>query len=170
VEGKVRLPEPEKRRKTERKEKPKTFREFADENQIAQRFDFTSAGTEIIAGQRARRIAFAPNHRLRARTSAARFMDAISGTGWIAEGTNRLVKFDMRLERPHQLFWIIAVLRELEIRYELLQPDEILGRSNLQVAFTLVTPVSSIRQQHEVQLDHFRRRSDAPPASALAAR
>jgi hypothetical protein len=169
VNGKVRLPEPGKRKRKKRTDN-KSLHQFAEEHRIAQRFTFTDRGSEIVAGQRVRRITFTPNHTQRAGSNAARFMDAISGTGWISESTNRIVKFEMRLDRPHQLFWIIAVLKDLEIRYEQLQHGSTLGRSKLQVAFSLTTPVSTLRQQHDVQLDNFRPRQQQQPGVTTASR
>ncbi|CAN5662376.1 hypothetical protein BH20VER1_BH20VER1_15900 [soil metagenome] len=167
IDGKVRLPEPEKRRKRKRAEKEKTLLEFAEERQIAERFAFTVVGTETVAGQRASRVAFHPRPIGRRKDTTDRFLETISGTAWVSATTEKLVKFELRLDQPLQLFWIFAVLRELEIRYELLVPGEVLGRSKLQVKFALHTPVTSLRQQHDVQLDNFRRRSESNVFAAL---
>jgi hypothetical protein len=156
VEGKVRLPDdkPEK----EDNEKEVTLTEFAREHRIAERFAFESTGSDQVAGQPARRISFHPKPNQPEKNSADRFLDAIRGTAWISEGENRLVKFDLRLTRAFQLFWIFAVLKDLSIEYELLEPGEILGHARVKVLFALTTPVYSIRQLHEVDIDHFRRR------------
>ncbi|HEX8077991.1 MAG TPA: hypothetical protein VF511_09265, partial [Chthoniobacterales bacterium] len=95
---------------------------------------------------------------------ADRFLETISGTAWISESRGRLVKFEMRLTQPFQLFWILAVLKECNIQYELLEPGEILGRAKMKITFAVTTPIYSIRQQHDVELDHFRRR--APTVTA----
>ena len=58
----------------------------------------------------------------------------------------------------HIRFWIIAVLKDLSIQYELLEPGEILGHAKVKVLFALTTPVYSIRQLHEVDMSNFRRR------------
>ncbi|MFN2509304.1 MAG: hypothetical protein ABR589_11095 [Chthoniobacterales bacterium] len=158
VEGKVRLPEQKERKEEEDDEEETTLQEFAREHRIAERFEFTVAGTEQVAGRAARRVSFKPKPKQPARKTAGRFLNAITGTAWVSEGENKLVKFEMRLMRPFQLFWIFAVLKDLTIEYELLEPGEILGHAKLKVLFALTTPIYSIRQLHEVDLDHFKRR------------
>ena len=164
VEGKVRLPD-DKEESKEEDEREVTFQEFAREHRIAERFDFTVVGSEEVASERARRIAFQPKAiQPPKKNTADRFIAAISGTAWISEETNKLVKFEMKLNRPFQLLWILAVLKDLEINYELLSPGEILGHARLKVVFALSTPVYSIRQQHDVDLDKFRRRETVTAA------
>ena len=76
----------------------------------------------------------------------------------IVETRNRLVKFEMHLVQPFQLFWILAVLKECSIQYELIEPGEILGHAKLKIVYSVSTPIYSIRQEHDVDLDHFHRR------------
>ncbi len=159
VQGKVRLPEG-KGEGTKEKEKDTSLQEFAREHRISERFEFAAEGFDEIAGQRARRVSFKPKPNQPEKNTADRFLDTISGTAWVSD-ENKLVKFEMRLLRPFQLFWIFAVLKELSIQYELITPGEILGHSKLQVLFALTTPIYSIRQWHDVDLDKFRRREGA---------
>jgi hypothetical protein len=163
VHGKVRLPS-EKDRSKEDEEDKSTLQDFAREHRIAERFEFTAAGREEIQGQSALRIQFTPRKNQPEKNRADRFLDTITGTAWVSEGSNRLVKFDMRLVEPFQLFWILAVLKECSIQYELIEPGEILGHAKLKVVFAVSTPIYSIRQQHDVDLDHFR------PRNALVAK
>jgi hypothetical protein len=167
VEGKVRLPDDKPEKPEAKKEKEESLQDFAREHRIAERFDFTVTGTEQIAGKRARRIDFRPNGTQPQKSTADRFLDTISGTGWISESDNKLVKLEMQLQRPFQLLWIFAVLKDLSIKYELVTPGEILGRARLKVLFALTTPIYSIRQLHDVELDNFRRRNTL--ASSLGA-
>ncbi len=157
VEGKVRLPD-DKPGKNDDDEKEVTLQQFASDHRIAERFDFTVTGTEQVAGERARRVEFKPRPNQPEKNTADRFLDTISGTAWVSESRNKLVKFEMRLNRPFQLFWIFAVLKDLSIQYELLVADEILGHAKLKVLFALTTPIYSIRQLHDVDIDNFRRR------------
>ncbi|HEY0369594.1 MAG TPA: hypothetical protein VGC85_08365 [Chthoniobacterales bacterium] len=155
VEGKVRMPDD---KPSKNDEKDVTLQEFAREHRIAERFAFQDLGSDEVAGERARRISFQPKPDQPEKNTADRFLDNVSGTAWISESANKLVKFELRLTRPFQLFWIFAVLKDLSIEYELLKPGEILGHGKLKVLFALTTPVYSIRQQHDVEMDHFRRR------------
>jgi hypothetical protein len=157
VEGKVRLPEDEESKKDD-DEKEVTLPQFAADHRIAERFEFTVTGTDDVAGEPTRRIVFKPRPRQPEKNTADRFLDAISGTAWVSESRNKLVKFDMHLMRPFQLLWIFAVLKDLSIQYELITPDEILGHAKLKVLFALATPIYSIRQLHDVDMDNFRRR------------
>lgn len=157
VQGKVRFPQ-EKKGSADEEEEDFTLQEFARENRIAERFEFDVIGSELVAGQQARRVAFRPKPNQPAKKTAGRFLNAITGTAWVTEETNKLVKFEMKLMRPFQLFWIFAVLKELSIQYELIEPKEILGEAKLKVLFALDTPIYSIRQLHDVEVDHFRRR------------
>jgi hypothetical protein len=156
VHGRVKLPDDDDHKEDE-KDKT-TLQEFSRSHRIQERFNIVNAGTEEIAGDRATAIKFTPNHSVPNKNSGDRFLDVISGTAWISEGRNRLVKFDMKLTQPFQLFWIFAVLKELSIQYELITPGDILGHAKLNVVFALTTPIYSLRQQHEVDLDHFRPR------------
>ncbi|MEJ7703247.1 MAG: hypothetical protein WKF47_06150 [Geodermatophilaceae bacterium] len=60
------------------------------------------------------------------------------------------------------------MLKDLSIQYELISRGEILGHAKLKVLFALTTPVYSIRQLHDVDIDHFRRR-DTPRLSGRGA-
>lgn len=157
VEGKVRLPD-DKENKKDDDDKDTTLQQFAADHRISERFEFNVTGTEQIAGERAHRVEFKPRPNQPEKNTADRFLDTISGTAWVGESSNKLVKFDMQLMHPFQLFWIFAVLKDLSIQYELLAPDEILGHARLKVLFALTTPVYSIKQLHDVDMDHFRRR------------
>lgn len=156
VQGKVRLPAGNKEPET--KEKDVTLQEFAREHRIAERFEFDAGGWEQIAGQRARRISFKPKPDQPEKTTADRFLDTITGSAWVSDEA-KLVKFELRLMRPFQLFWIFAVLQDLTVQYELITPGQILGQARVKVLFFLKTPVYSIRQQHDVDLNNFRPRS-----------
>jgi hypothetical protein len=158
VQGKVRLPS-EKGNAKEEEEDKTTLQDFAREHKISERFDFAVEGREQIAGENAVRIRFTPNRSERAKNTADRFLDTITGTAWVTEEKNRLVKFEMKLVQPFRLFWILAVLKECTIQYELLERGEILGHAKLKVIYALTTPIYSIRQQHDVDLDHFRPRN-----------
>lgn len=158
VHGKVRLPSEKDRGKEDDDDKT-TLQDFAREHRISERFDFAVAGKEQIAGENAVRIKFTPTKGPPAKNTADRFLNTITGSAWVSEGRNRLVKFEMRLVQPFQLFWILAVLKECSIEYELLEPAGILGHAKLKVIFAVTTPIYSIRQQHDVDLDHFRPRN-----------
>jgi hypothetical protein len=158
VHGKVRLPS-EKDNAKEEEDDNSTLQDFAREHKISERFDFTMEGREQVAGESAVRIRFSPNRSQRAKNTADRFLDTITGTAWVSEGRNRLVKFEMNLVQPFRLFWILAVLKECTIQYELLKPGEILGHAKLKVIFSITTPIYSIRQEHDVDLDKFRPRN-----------
>ena len=157
VEGKVRLPD-DKPDPNKPDEKETTLQEFAREHQIPERFELGAAGREKVAGLSARRIDFKPRPNQPRKNTADRFLDTITGAVWIAEPDNKLVKFQLRLLRPFQLLWIFAVLKELSIDYELISPEGIVGHAKLKVLFALTTPIYSIRQRHDVDLDNFRRR------------
>lgn len=158
VEGKVRLPD-DKPDEQDKNEKDVTLQEFAREHQIAERFQFTIEGRDQVAGETASRVSFRPKPNQPQKNTADRFLDTISGTAWVSEAKNKLVKFQLRLVRPFQLFWIFAALKELSIQYELLEPGEILGHAKVQVVFALSTPIYSIRQRHDLEVDKFQHRS-----------
>lgn len=158
VHGKVRLPSGDDRGKEDDEDKS-TLLDFAREHKMADRYDFTVEGKEQVAGDTAVRIKFSPTKRQPEKNRADRFLDTITGTAWVSEARGRLVKLEMRLVQPFQLFWILAVLKECTIQYELVEPGEILGRAKLKIVFAVSTPVYSIHQQHDVELDHFRRRN-----------
>jgi hypothetical protein len=158
VQGKVRLPSEDDRDKKDDDDKS-TLLDFAREHKISERYDFSVEGKEEVAGGTAVRIRFTPTKRQPEKNRADRFLDTITGTAWVSEAKNRLVKFEMRLIQPFRLFWILAVLKECSIQYELVEPGEILGHARLKIVFAVTTPIYSIRQQHDVELDHFRPRA-----------
>lgn len=158
VHGRVKLPDANHDSKEDENEKT-TLQDFAREHRVKERFDFKVAPEpEPIAMGNARRIDFAPRPQQPEKNAADRFLDSIEGSAWISEEKNRFGKFRLRLRRPFQIFWIFAVLKELSIEYELIEPDEFLGRSRLKVAFWLATPIYSLRQEHNAELGHFRKR------------
>lgn len=165
VHGKVRLPDDKESNSKDENEKETTLQEFAREHQIAERFEFTVVGSETVSGSRARHVEFKPKANQPERNRADRFLDSITGAAWVTEDQNKLVKFDLRLTRPLQLFWIFAVLKELSINYEMVAPGEILGDSRMTVLFALTTPIYSIRQRHDVELTNFRRRDPVVAAN-----
>jgi hypothetical protein len=156
VHGKVRLPSENDRDKDDNDKS--TLLDFAREHRMSERYDYVVERKENVAGETAVRIKFSPTKRQPEKNRADRFLDTITGTAWVGEASNRLVKLDIRLVQPLQLFWILAVLKECTIQYELVEPGEILGRAKLNIVFAVTTPIYSIRQQHGVELDHFHRR------------
>jgi hypothetical protein len=159
IHGRVKLPDDNEKSKEDEKDKT-TLQDFAREHHINERFDFTVAKQpEQISAGAARRIEFTAKPNQPEKNTADRFLDSINGKGWITEQQNQLAKFEMQLRHPFQLFWIFAVLKELSIEYELLEPKEFLGHAHLKVAYCLSTPIYTLRQQHEVDIDDFRRRS-----------
>jgi hypothetical protein len=159
IEGKVRLPEERSSSKDDDDDKT-SLQEFSAKHQMPERFDFELVGTDTIAGQPAKRVTFKPKaNPPKKRNTADRFLGLVEGTAWISEADNKLVKFDLRLQQPFRLLWIIAVLRELSINYELVERDNILGKAKLKVLFSLRTPIYSIRQLHDVEMANFRRRN-----------
>lgn len=161
VHGRVKLPEANGNSKEKENDRT-TLQEFAAQHRIKERFDFDVASepAQIAAGA-ARKIGFAPRANQPEKNAADRFLDSIGGSAWITETKNRFGKFEMHLRRPFQILWIFAVLKELSIEYELLEPDEFLGRSRLKVTFSLATPIYTLRQEHDAVLDHFRKRETA---------
>jgi hypothetical protein len=158
-QGKVRLPNDESKAKDEADGEDETVPEFATKHQVRQRFDFALEGREPVAGENAYRVSFAPKPDQPEKNSADRFLDAIAGQGWVSEEKNRLVKFEMHLQHPFELFWVLAVLKEFSFRYELIEPGQILGHARIVFRFNLTTPIWSLRQEHEMELDHFRPRT-----------
>lgn len=166
VEGKVRLPEAEESKDDDDDDKT-TLQEFSAKHQMPERFDFEIVGTDTVGGERAKRVAFKPKaNPPKKRNTADRFLGVVEGTAWVAEADNKLLKFDMRLQQPFRLFWIIAVLRELSINYELLERGDIVGKAKLKVLFSLNTPIYSIKQLHDVEMSNFRRRNSVAAADA----
>ncbi len=157
IEGKVRLPD-DKEDSKENDEKEVPLQEFAREHRIAERFTFEAGGVERIAGESARHVLFQAKSGQPEKNTADRFLDMIGGEAWVTEDRSKLVKFELHLLRPFQLLWIFAALKDLSIQYELISPGEILGHAKMKIAFTLSTPVYTIRQLHDLDLDHFQRR------------
>lgn len=156
VQGKVRLPEG---RSSSKDDDRRTLHEFSAKHQMPERFDFQIVGTDIVAGQPAHRVTFQPKANApKKRNTADRFLSMVEGNAWVSEADNKLVKFDMKLQQPFRLLWIIAVLRELSINYEQMERDDIVGKAKLKVLFSLRTPVYSIRQLHDIEMSNFRRR------------
>ena len=161
IEGKVRLPEESSSSKDDGDDDEKTsLQEFSAKHQMPERFDFQIVGTDNVAGQPAKRVRFTPKaNPPKKRNTADRFLGLVEGTAWVSEADNKLVKFDMRLQQPFRLLWIIAVLRELSINYELVERGDIIGKAKLKVLFSLRTPIYSIRQLHDVEMSNFRPRN-----------
>lgn len=154
VHGKVKLPDENEKSKDDDKDQT-TLQQFAEQHRINDRFDFKIS---VDPENAARRIEFTPKPNQPEKNTADRFLDSIAGKATISEDKNRVTKFEMHILHPFQLFWIIAVLKEFSIEYELLEPKEFLGHAKVKVVFCMSTPIYTMRQQHDVEMDNFRRR------------
>ena len=158
VQGKVRLPS-EKDDAREEEDDKTTLQDFAREHRISERFDFVWKAGNRSPARRAVRIRFAPNQGVPGEKHGGPVSGYHYGDGLGERGEEPAGEIRNEAAAALSTFWILAVLKECTIEYELIEPGEILGHAKLKVLFAVTTPIYSIRQQHDVDLDKFRPRN-----------
>jgi hypothetical protein len=147
--------------KTEEKNQSETAVEAVHKYNLRDRYNWKRLPDETVTGESAYVISFQPKPNQVARSREERFFSLLAGKLWIAKNDFLVLKMDVALQSPCQLFWIIAQVTTFKFTY-LLEPSHgpRLFRLSKAAARTVVTfPFYSVRQKHWLTIDKYEPRT-----------
>ena len=147
--------------KTEEKNQSETAVEAVHKYNLRDRYNWKRLPDETVTGESAYVISFQPKPNQVARSREERFFSLLAGKLWIARNDFIVLKMDVALQSPCQLFWIFAQVTTLKFTY-ILEPSRgpRLFRLSKATAKTLVSfPFYNIRQKHWLTIDKYEPRT-----------
>ena len=147
--------------KTEEKNQSETAVEAVHKYNLRDRYNWKRLPDETVAGESAYVISFQPKPNQVARSREERFFSLLAGKLWIAKNDFIILKMDVSLQSPCQLFWILAQVTTFKFTY-ILEPSRgpRLFRLSKATAKTLVSfPFYNIRQKHWLTIDKYEPRT-----------
>ena len=147
--------------KTEEKNQSETAVEAVHKYNLRDRYNWKRLPDEPVTGESAYVISFEPKPNQVARSREERFFSLLAGKLWIAKNDFIILKMDVALQSPCQLFWIFAQVTTFKFTY-ILEPSRgpRLFRLSKATAKTLVSfPFYNIRQKHWLTIDKYEPRT-----------
>ena len=147
--------------KTEEKNQSETAVEAVHKYNLRDRYNWKRLPDETVTGESAYVISFQPKPNQVARSREERFFSLLAGKLWIAKNDFIILKMDVALQSPCQLFWIFAQVTTFKFTY-ILEPARgpRLFRLSKATAKTLVSfPFYNIRQKHWLTIDKYEPRT-----------
>ena len=147
--------------KTEEKNQSETAVEAVHKYNLRDRYNWKRLPDETVTGESAYVISFQPKPNQVARSREERFFSLLAGKLWIAKNDFIILKMDVALQSPCQLFWIFAQVTTFKFTY-ILEPSRgpRLFRLSKATAKTLVSfPFYNIRQKHWLTIDKYESRT-----------
>ncbi|HSP44586.1 MAG TPA: hypothetical protein VLO30_01210 [Chthoniobacterales bacterium] len=128
---------------------------------LRERYNWKCLPDENVAGEAACVIAFEPKPRQNTRSREERFFGLLAGKLWVSRNDFIILKMDVALQSPCQLFWVIARVTTFQFTY-VLEPSRgpRLFRLSKATARTVVAfPFYAIRQKHWLTIDKYEPRT-----------
>jgi len=147
--------------KTEEKNQSETAVEAVHKYNLRDRYNWKRLPDETVTGESAYVISFQPKPNQVARSREERFFSLLAGKLWIAKNDFIILKMDVALQSPCQLFWIFAQVTTFKFTY-ILEPSRgpRVFRLSKATAKTLVSfPFYNIRQKHWLTIDKYEPRT-----------
>jgi hypothetical protein len=147
--------------KTEEKNQSETAVEAVHKYNLRDRYNWKRLPDETVTGESAYVISFQPKPNQVARSREERFFSLLAGKLWIAKNDFIVLKMDVALESPCQLFWILAQVTTFKFTY-VLEPSRgpRLFRLSKATARTVVSfPFYAVRQKHWLTIDKYEPRT-----------
>ena len=147
--------------KTEEKNQSETAVEAVHKYNLRDRYNWKRLPDETVTGESAYVISFQPKPNQVARSREERFFSLLAGKLWIAKNDFLILKMDVALQSPCQLFWIIAQVTTFNFTY-ILEPSHgpRLFRLSRATAKTVVSfPFYAVRQKHWLTIDKYEPRT-----------
>jgi hypothetical protein len=147
--------------KTEEKNQSETAVEAVHKYNLRDRYNWKRLPDETVTGESAYVISFQPKPNQVARSREERFFSLLAGKLWIAKSDFIILKMDVALQSPCQLFWIFAQVTTFKFTY-VLEPSHgpRLFRLSRAIARTVVSfPFIAVRQKHWLTIDKYEPRS-----------
>lgn len=153
--------------KTEEKNQSETAVEAVHKYNLRDRYNWKRLPDETVTGETAYVISFQPKPNQVVHSREERFFSLLAGKLWIAKSDFIILKMDVALESPCQLFWILAQVTTFKFTY-ILEPSRgpRLFRLSKATARTVVSfPFFAVRQKHWLTIDKYEPRTARGTAS-----
>jgi hypothetical protein len=128
---------------------------------LRDRYNWKRLPDESVGGEGAYVISFEPKPRQNPRSREERFFSLLAGKLWVSRTDFIVLKMEVALQSPCQLFWILARVTTFQFTY-VLEPSRgpRLFRLSKATAKTVVSfPFSAVRQKHWLTIDKYEPRT-----------
>ena len=128
---------------------------------LRERYNWKRLPDETVMGESACVIAFEPKPHQNTRSREERFFGLLAGKIWVSRSDFLILKMDVALQSPCQLFWILARVTTFQFTY-ILEPSRgpRLFRLSKGTAKTVVSfPFIAVRQKHWLTIDKYEART-----------
>lgn len=149
------------RAEKEEKNQSESAAEAVRKYNLRERYNWKRLPDDNVAGEGAYVIAFEPKGRQNARSREERFFSLLAGKLWVSRSDFIILKMDVALQSPCQLFWVLARVTTFQFTY-ILEPSRgpRLFRLSRATARTVVSfPFVAVRQKHWLTIDKYEPRT-----------
>jgi hypothetical protein len=149
------------RAETEEKNQSESAAEAVRKYNLRDRYNWQRLPDENVTGEPAYVIAFEPKGRQNPRSREERFFGLLAGKLWVSKSDFIILKMDVALQSPCQLFWVLARVTTFQFTY-ILEPSRgpRLFRLSRATAKTVVSfPFIAVRQKHWLTIDKYEPRT-----------
>ena len=146
---------------TEEKNQSETAVEAVRKYNLRDRYDWKRLPDETVTGESAYVIAFEPKPRQNVRSREERFFSVLGGKLWVSPNDFVILKMEVALRAPCNLFWVLAQVTTFQFTY-VLEPSRgpRLFRLSKATAKTVVSfPFYAVRQKHWLTIDKYEPRT-----------
>jgi hypothetical protein len=154
-------PKAKPRDEVEEKNQAESAVEAVRKYNLRERYSWKRLPDENVGGEGACVIAFEPKPRQNTRSREERFFGLLAGKIWVSRSDFIVLKMDVALQSPCQLFWILARVTTFQFTY-VLEPSRgpRLFRLSRGTAKTVVSfPFYAVRQKHWLTIDKYEPRT-----------
>ena len=154
-------PKAKPRDEVEEKNQAESAVEAVRKYNLRERYNWKRLPDENVGGEGAYVIAFEPKPRQNTRSREERFFGLLAGKLWVSRSDFIVLKMDVALQSPCQLFWILARVTTFQFTY-VLEPSRgpRLFRLSRGTAKTVVSfPFYAVRQKHWLTIDKYEPRT-----------
>jgi hypothetical protein len=147
--------------KTEEKNQAESAVEAVRKYNLRDRYIWKRLPDEAVTGENAYVISFEPKPRQNTRSREERFFGLLAGKLWVSRNDFIVLKMEVALQSPCQLFWILARVTTFQFTY-ILEPSRgpRLFRLSRATAKTVVSfPLYAVRQKHWLTIDKYEPRT-----------
>ena len=149
------------RDETEEKNQSESAVEAVRKYNLRDRYNWKRLPDETVTGENAYVISFEPKPRQVTRSREERFFGLLAGKLWVSPNDFIVLKMEVALQSPCQLFWILARVTTFQFTYTL-EPSRgpRLFRLSKATAKTVVSfPFYAVRQKHWLTIDKYEPRT-----------
>jgi hypothetical protein len=146
---------------TEEKNQTESAFEAVRKYNLRERYNWKRLPDATVMGENAYVISFEPKPNQNTRSREERFFGLLAGKLWVSPSDFIILKMEVALQSPCQLFWILARVTTFQFTY-VLEPSRgpRLFRLSKATAKTVVSfPFYAVRQKHWLTIDKYEPRT-----------